>query len=211
MRHVTPKPINTTFIHPKPHSCHHCFPQHFVLKIKVNHIIPTMRIIEVSLFIFLVKIRMHRCPFVVAPCMVRHPVNQYFKPHTMRLTNQCFKVIKAPKFRVYLQIAATGVIAAQRAFPVLQTNGRNRHEPQNTDAHFPQSGQVFPQGHKCAFRRILPRIDFVNITPQSPVHSSKMLVHVNECVLIFFPVSILFVPALMASFIIVVSLPCTFV
>ncbi len=113
--HITTKSIDTTGIRPRT-----AWPGSWDLNsgdivIQINHISPSMGIIEISIDISSVKFRMFCCPYMVPSGMIGNPVDQHFETHTP--VPDCTSHLKSStstKFRICIHIVGTCIVTSER-------------------------------------------------------------------------------------------------
>src|SRR5437016_5811351 len=98
---------------------------------QVDHSLPGMRVITVTVLILSVVFRMLTRPAMIPCRMIGDHVDDHLHTQFMRRTHQLFKILQLAKFRIDSRIIAASIIAPQAALTPLLTDGSNGHEPED--------------------------------------------------------------------------------
>src|SRR5688572_11528176 len=73
--HIAAESIDIAFIYPELHCFDHVMPHLVVVIIEVNHIVPAVLVVEFSLCVACVVLRMLLCPPMIETRMIGYPVD----------------------------------------------------------------------------------------------------------------------------------------
>ena len=175
--HIAAKSIDITLSDPESHRIDHCLPHRRVIVIQVYYIIPAMGVIKLPLIVFSIETVIFARPPVIPSRVVGYPVDDDAETQFVGGGDELFKVGDGTVFRIGGGIIGTGVVAAQASFSTFETDGMDRHEPEDLDSHIAKAGQLSSESREAAFPRILSQVDFINIGIGYPIGTNKWSAH----------------------------------
>ncbi len=163
-RYITTVAVYIGFAHPKLQRIDHLSPKFFILVIQVRHIAPigSFGHLQISQRIQIVVVFVILRPHVIECGVVGYPIQNDLHIQFVSLVDQTFQVFHSSEFGINGLVILHRIITTLSAFSVYLTDGMNRHQPHDFNAHIFKSRQVFRKCIQRTFRCMLPDVCFVD-------------------------------------------------
>ena len=167
--HIASEPVDIGLCQPEAHLLDHGFAEVVHVVVELGHVGPVEGCYGGSLIVHHIPVRMGLYPRMVAGGVVGHPVDDNLHVHPVGALHHPLKVVHSAKLRIDPPVVCDRVIGSKRAFALHDPDGVYGHEPQDIDAHIPQSGQVRAKSVEGALRGILSDIHLVDAGVSGPI------------------------------------------
>ena len=100
---------------------------------------------------------------MVPACVVGDDIEENLETEFMRFFYKGDEVIHRAVFRIDAGVVGAGVIAAEGTEAFFLTDGGDRHQPEDVDAHIAEAGEFAEEGVDGSFAGVLPEVYFIDV------------------------------------------------